>query len=231
MEHKIAQETIVHNMKKRCVIIGASPDTGAETLISNIKPEDYIVCADGGHTLAMQAGIRPQLIIGDFDSSPVPDASECEIIKLPTHKDDTDTMYCIKECIRRGYRKFLLLGATGGRADHTYANYSALMYLEQNGCHGCIVSETYCVFMLQDRAMKLTNKSGCGFSVFAFGCESCTVTLRGFEYNGERLTLEACFPLGVSNRIVSDNAELTVHSGTAIAYIELMNTEDLRLNN
>ena len=208
-------------MEKRCVIIGASPEIKAETLISYIESDDFVVCADGGYTYALQAGISPGLIIGDFDSSPVPENPDCEVITLPTHKDDTDTMYCIKECIRRGYREYLLLGAAGGRADHTFANYSSLMYLEQNDCHGTIVSDTDRIYMIHNRALELREKDGCAFSVFAFGCESCIVTLSGFEYNGDRLTLEAGFPLGVSNRIVSEEAELTVHSGTAIVYVGL----------
>ncbi|MDO4484733.1 MAG: hypothetical protein Q4C54_10005 [Clostridia bacterium] len=32
--------------------------------------EDFIICADGGYAAAAKHGIRPNLVIGDFDSMP-----------------------------------------------------------------------------------------------------------------------------------------------------------------
>ena len=49
---------------------------------------------------------------------------------------------------------------------------------------------------------------------------SASVTLQGVKYPVTKATLERCFPLGVSNRILEPTATLTVHSGTVLVVIE-----------
>ena len=41
----------------------------------------------------------------------------------------------------------------------------------------------------------------------------------GTKYNAERTTLTVDFPLGVSNEITSDAAEITVYSGRALVIV------------
>lgn len=205
---------------KRCIIIGASPETDIVSIQKNITEGDFIVCADGGRKYAEQIGITPDLMIGDFDSSAFPETyrGEIEMIKLPRMKDDTDTMYCVKECIKRGYNDFTLLGMLGGREDHTYANLCTLLYLCKSGCTGRIINAEREIFVT-DKGAEIHHQKGLLFSVFPFGCESCTVSLKGFLYELDRGTLTADFPLGVSNEITSDNAVVTVHENTAVIYI------------
>ena len=205
--------------EKRCVIIGASPEKDLSFYNGLIKPGDTVVCADGGYKKAALCGIRPDAIIGDFDSAPPPDDAGCEIIRLPEKKDDTDTMFCIKEFGRRGFKDFILLGMTGGRSDHTLANYSALLYLSKRGMRGCITDESSCCYVLNETELEVTGKKGSGFGIFPFGCGDCTVTLRGFLYEVEEYVLSADMPIGVSNTIVSDRAEVSVSEGSALVMI------------
>ena len=204
---------------KRCVIIGASPENDFSYYKGLIKSWDTIVCADGGYKKAALCGIRPDAIIGDFDSAPLPEDADGEIIRLPEKKDDTDTMFCIKEFERRGFTDFLLLGMTGGRPDHTLANYSALLYLAQRGMSGCIADEKGSFYVLNETELEVTKKRGFGFGIFPFGCGSCTVTLRGFVYEVVGYALSADMPIGVSNTIVSDRAEVSVSDGSALVMI------------
>ena len=200
---------------KRCVIIGASPFCDADVLKKNIRESDFIMCADGGYKYALSAGVKPDMIIGDFDSSEFPENIRCDIVRLPVHKDDTDTMYCIKEGIRRGFRTFLLLGMTGGRPDHTFANYAALCYLSQRGLYGEMIGNGWCYRVLTDETAVLSGYKNSGFAVFPFGCHSCRVSLSGFLYEGNGIDLSAGFPLGVSNTITDDAARVQV-AGTAL---------------
>ena len=70
------------------------------------------MCADGGYETARRLGLKPDLLIGDLDSCTEDFPPDIEAVRLPVHKDDTDMMYSLKECLGRGYRDFLLLGAT-----------------------------------------------------------------------------------------------------------------------
>ena len=82
-------------------------------------PGDLVIAADGGY--AHMGGIKPDLVVGDFDSlGYVPDGES--VVRHPAEKDDTDTMLAARIGIERGYRTFLLLGGVGGRLDHTLRN-------------------------------------------------------------------------------------------------------------
>ena len=207
--------------KQRCVIIGASPyQSEGAFLRSQVNAEDYIVCADGGYVLAEQAGIVPDLIIGDFDSSPEPTGTAAEILRLPVKKDDTDTMVCIKEGLARGYGDFLLLGTTGGRPDHTFANYTALLYLAHRGCRAVVKDSRWEVCVVHNSSICISDHAGSGFGIFPFGCESCSVSLRGFLYEGETIRLTADFPLGASNTVTAEKAYVKAEC-TALAMLEV----------
>lgn len=202
--------------EKRCVIIGSSPDTEISVLTENIKSGDFVVCADGGYVYAQQAKIIPNLIIGDFDSSAFPQDSDCEIITLPVQKDDTDTLFCVKECLKRGFNNFVILGGTGGRFDHTFANICTLKFLAEKKLYAEIIDSKTVISVMTSGVKQLCGKKGMTFSIFPFGCESCEVTLSGFMYELNKGTLKSDFPLGVSNEITSDKAQITIYKGTAV---------------
>lgn len=202
--------------KKRCLLIGAAPDTDIKVISRLLRDDDHIVCADGGYKYAEMLGIKPQLIVGDFDSSEKPKDIACDIISLPVRKDDTDMLYAVKECIRRGCDEFVICGATGGRLDHTYANFCVLKYLAERNIPACIADGSAEIRVLCGGEFDVEGRNGCGFGIFPFGCGECTVSLSGFEYNLDCGTLTADFPLGVSNTVRSDKAVVTVHGGSAI---------------
>ena len=203
---------------KRCVVIGASPETDARLIREMAGEDDFIACADGGYIFAEKAGLSPDIIIGDFDSSEHPGRPGCEVITLPVRKDDTDTMYVLKECLCRGFVSFLLLGMTGGSPDHTFANITALSFLCEHGAVGTIADKNGLITVRTAGTMTIQGRTGARFSIFPFGCGSCTVTLRGFSYELDSGTLNESFPLGVSNCITDDNAMVRIESGKALIY-------------
>ena len=74
--------------------------------------------------------------------------------------------------------------------------------------------------MLKKGTVKIRNESGKKFSIFPFGCAECRVTLKGFEYQIEMYLLNAASPIGVSNKVISDEAIVSVHYGTALVITE-----------
>lgn len=200
----------------RCVIISGSPDTNVEEIKSLCTSDDFIVCADSGYSFAKKAGLTPNLIIGDFDSLKEELPQNTEVVKLNTHKDDTDTEHCVMECIRRGYKDFLLLGSIGGRTDHTFANIATLAFLSEYNYNGIARNNGEEIRILKEGSYEMNNKKGLIFSVFPYGCESVNVTYKGAEYMLNNKTLTYNVSRGISNFFVDDEAEITINRGRAI---------------
>ena len=125
---------------ERCVILGGAKIANYASVKKELHPDDFIICCDSGLKHAVPLGIEPSLIVGDFDSHPRPE-TDVETIVLPYEKDDTDTVYAVKEALRRGYEEFLLLGVVGERLDHTLGNVSILLMLHAQGRKGRIVDD------------------------------------------------------------------------------------------
>lgn len=203
----------------RCIILSAAPNVNIDYCKKEIKPTDYIICADGGYTLAQRLNITPNLIVGDFDSYTQKLPADSTIIKLPCEKDDTDTMYCVKEALKRGFLNIVILGGIGGRLDHTIANLCVLQYLSNNGAKGTLKDANNVVSFCPQGNFHLFDQCGKTVSVFPFGCEKCNVTHNGFKYQLNKQDVLNSFPLGVSNVVTENEATITIHSGGAIVII------------
>lgn len=127
-------------MKKRCVIVGGADINNYDYLNSILNEDDYIICCDSGLKHIEHLKLEADLIVGDFDSHPRPITS-IELIELPREKDDTDTMYGIKEGLKRGYDNFLLIGVLGQRMDHSLVNIYALLYLKDKAKKAIIIDD------------------------------------------------------------------------------------------
>lgn len=200
---------------KTCYIVGAgdfnTPFTPGEC--------DLVIAADGGYDSLGKFGIRCDLLIGDLDSiSEVP--TGVEILRHPVKKDETDMMLAYLEGAERGYTDFCILGATGGREDHTFANYCLLLYMAERGHRGCILSDTGTTLLVKNGEITVKGESGKHFSAFAFGKEAVGVTIRGLEYECEGVTLSPEFPLAVSNRFIGGEGCVSVKDGALLVMIE-----------
>ena len=134
------REERMDDRKERCVIIGGADIKDYKRAASYLRADDYAIYCDSGLRHLEALGAAPSLIVGDWDSFKDPHM-DVETITLPVAKDDTDTVYAMREGMKRGYKEFLLLGAMGGRMDHTLVNIYILTALENNGCHGMIADD------------------------------------------------------------------------------------------
>jgi thiamine pyrophosphokinase len=181
---------------------------------------DLVIAADGGYDNLLSLGITPNIIIGDLDSVRSELPKEIELIRHKVEKDETDTHLAYLEGARRGYTEFELYGGTGGREDHTFANYSLLLYAKNEGNNIKLVSENMDVFVIKNEKIELDGKADGGFSAFAIGGVCRGVTIDGLYYNAWDVTLTPEFPIGVSNHFVGKRATVEVRSGTLLIMVE-----------
>ena len=127
-------------MRERCIIVGGAGIKNYEHIKSDLRSDDFVIYCDSGLKHRTALGLEPDLIVGDFDSHENP-RLDVETIVLPCEKDDTDTVYAVKEAISRGFSDFLLVGVVGERLDHTLGNVSILLMLSSLGLHGQIYDD------------------------------------------------------------------------------------------
>ena len=198
--------------KTASIICGAPDGRLDKSLV-----EGLVICADSGLDHALDAGIAPDIVVGDFDSSKaeIPDGSEC--IRVSPIKDDTDTILAADTAIERGCTQLRFFCALGGRFDHAFANVQMLEYLHEKGVSAVLYggNESLRLLFSGDTARLL--RHGGFVSVFSL-TEEAVVSERGMKYELSHHTLKRSFPLGVSNEITADCGEITVHSGAVILY-------------
>ncbi len=178
--------------------------------IPSIDPDDYVIAVDAGYSRLN--GVKPDLVVGDFDSLGFVPEGET-VVRLPVHKDDTDTLFAVKLALEKGYKKFVILGGVGERLDHTLANIQTLMYLTDRGAKGCLLGDDESMTMLKNGSLSFSGVPEGIVSVFAYGGTASGVTLAGLEYPLDRATLTIDYPLGVSNAFTGKPACVTVENG------------------
>ena len=170
-----------------------------------LNSEDYIICADSGYKYAERLGVKPHILLGDFDSYSADGSEASDMIVLPTEKDDTDAMYAVKLAVEKGFDEILLAGGIGGREDHTRGAVSVLKFI-RNHCAGSISDGYTSVNIVKNgETLVIPYDSSIRYvSVFPCG-ESATVTLKGLKYEITDYTLRDDYPLGVSNEQTLNN--------------------------
>lgn len=179
------------------------------------RESDLVIAADGGLTHLNRTGARPCLVLGDFDSlGHVPE--DGNVLRYPPEKDDTDTMIAVKEGLRRGFSRFVLLGCLGGRLAHTLANVQTLMYLSKRGARGFLVGSSETLTAVTDGEVRFSSAHRGYVSVFCLDGTARGVTLRGLKYPIEGGALESSVALGVSNEFTGAESVVAVAHGTLV---------------
>lgn len=197
---------------KTCCIVGA----GDCPRFDFKKDEgDLIIAADGGYAHLKSFGVKPDITIGDFDSLGfTPDDTETVI--LPAAKDVTDMNAAVDIGIKKGYKKFVIYGACGGRIDHTISNIQLLAFLAEKGMECRIRDGKTVILALNNNKIKLDVSNKGYISVFAHSDLCKGVSIKGLKYPVENAELSNVFSLGVSNEFIGEEAEISVKSGTLI---------------
>ena len=196
--------------KKRCVIVAAGSIDNTSAIKTYADSADFVIAADAGYVYCRDAGIEPDLFVGDYDSSKKPKTQK-ELIK-----DATDTETALTEAEKRGYKEITLLGALGGRVDHTLANLALVSQAKQRGTNLTIIDSHHKIFAVKNESVRIERKTAKYYlSVFSVGGDS-VISEEGVYYPLSDYTLSPFSALGVSNEITSDEAVITVKKGTVI---------------
>ena len=159
-----------------------------------------MVCCDSGLRHREQLGAELGLIVGDFDSFDDPHL-DIETITLPREKDDTDTVYAVKQAVARGYRDFLLVGVSGGRLDHTLGNLSILLHLDSVGCRGSIIDDCSQMEIVSREPAYISGDYAYFSLLNISGCAK-GITVTGAKYPLDNGEIKCEYQYGISNEVL-----------------------------
>ena len=185
---------------------------------SKLRPDDYIICADGGfrHLCAMQR--KPDVFLGDFDSSARaevlahPLMQDVPVLAFARMKNETDTHNAVLHALENGYQNIMMLGCAGTRLDHTLANLFLLKYIRQQGGNGVVLTEHNEV-QVTDSRLQITQISGYHLSLIAMSEQVTGLTTNGLLYPLHDFTLCQETTRGISNEFTQPQASVSIKSG------------------
>ncbi|MCQ2484276.1 MAG: thiamine diphosphokinase [Clostridia bacterium] len=197
---------------KRCIIIGGADIEKYDVITKYLTDGDFYIYCDSGLKHLAYFNKKPDLIVGDFDSHVNPHM-DVETIVLPCEKDDTDTVFAVKEALKRGFDEFLLVGVIGARLDHTLGNVSVLSMLHSKGISAKIIDD-YSEMEIVDRETKYIDNSFAFFSLLNVFGEVDGVNIRNAKYPLENAVITCDYQYGISNEPLADlTAEVEVRKG------------------
>ena len=184
---------------------------------------DMVVAADGGACFLLEQGVRPDVVVGDFDSLPAAaverlEAAGVELVRHPVRKDRTDGEMAADEALRRGAGELVLAGALGA-LDHMLGHLAILRRLAARGIAARLVAPRLTVRVLTaPGAAQLDASVGTRVSIVPLQGDA-VVTLEGFDYPLKRGVLPQDECLGLGNAVVAA-ARVHVHEGAVAVLVE-----------
>lgn len=185
--------------------------------------EMCLIAADHGLDFLLDAGMKPDVAIGDFDSvseqgKAYLSRGEGTVIRLKPEKDDSDTQSALKHAIQHGAKQICILGATGSRLDHVMANLGLLLLGRQYGvCVTLVDANNHISLAENGKIIRKEEQFGKYVSFFALGGPVKKLSLKGFKYSLMNYDLNMSDSgLTVSNEIQDEYAEIYFEEGSLL---------------
>ena len=196
-----------------------------------LKSEDteFIIGVDSGLKFLYDNEIKPDYIVGDFDSAPRSLVSYYrEELNVPVRefnpvKDASDTEIALRLCIGLNRKEIWILGATGNRIDHMWANVQCLQIALDAGADARIV-DSHNQIRLLDKGITLKREEAFGkyFSLFPLELPVDDLSITGAKYPLKDHFMKPDDSLCVSNEFAEDEVDISFAFGKVI----LMETRD-----
>ena len=217
------------SIDKVIIVSGGSIDEEATARVISEHKNAYIIGVVKGLDILYIYDIKPQLIIGDFDSvsdrvKQAYDSHE-NVITLNPDKDYTDTHVAIEKALELDPEHIIILGATGGRLDHFLGNLNLLKLCLDKDVSAEIIDGHNKVRLINEKKELIIQKKalyGKYISIIPFSDEVSGITLSGFKYNLSEAVFNKDMTLGVSNELVKEEGLIKVGNG----YLLVLETKD-----
>ncbi|MBI5932939.1 MAG: thiamine diphosphokinase [Chloroflexi bacterium] len=200
----------------RCIIFanGTLPDLDSARRL--IRPDDFLLAADGGTRHILDLGRTPSIIIGDLDSAtfdlrPLTE-SGTKIIQHPRDKDETDLELALDYALKNGYREIVIVAALGNRLDQMLANIALLTDPRLATFDLRLADGVEQAFFCRARS-EVEGRRGDVVSLIPWGGEVRGVSTEGLRWPLSDETLYPHKTRGISNEMTGNVAHIQIASG------------------
>ncbi len=183
-----------------------------------LREKPFIICADGGANKARLLGIRPHAIIGDLDS--ISSRTRKYFSRVETihtaNQESTDLEKALDFLLKLLIPSATVVGATGGRPDHSLANLSILKKYHKR--IRLFFSDPYCDIRIIDN--KIVFKAIVGSVISLMPLDRCEgIQTIGLKYSLNNESLELGEREGTSNVVTSSPVQITVKKGCLLLFV------------
>lgn len=217
-------------MSKRTVIVsGGMLEKDFVLPIIKSKDTEFVIGVDRGLKFLYDHEIKPDYIVGDFDSVPkglveyYREEADVPIREFNPVKDASDTEIALRLCLGLNRKQIWVLGGTGNRIDHLWANIQCLQIALEAGADARIL-DSHNQIRLLDQGITLKRDEAFGkyFSLFPMELPVDALTITGAKYPLKNHFLRPDDSLCVSNEFEEDEVTISFSFGKVI----LMETRD-----
>jgi thiamine pyrophosphokinase len=206
----------------KAVILAGGDLTLRPSIKELLRESAFIVAADSGLHHAVTLSIKPDVIVGDFDSvSPevleqFPDVPKKSYSR---HKDLLDLEIALGVVLEQAATSIHILGAIGGRFDQSLAALFIAARFKREGIDISLHGQQDIYFLLGPENQRYAVPVGQQFSLLSLSDVSL-VSLSNAAYPLNEYALEYGVGLGISNEVKTSPLTVNVHEGLAVVVLE-----------
>lgn len=198
-------------MKKALLLINGAPPK--ETI--NVEKYDAIYCTDGAYEKALKIGLKPDVVVGDFDSILSVEIPNVEVLHRP-NQDFTDFDKCLQELEFREFGSVDVFGATGLEHDHFLGNLSTASRFKDK--IRITFHDDYSVFFFSPKVLKLEAVKNKMISLYPFP-RAISVQSKGLFYSLNGMDLDILGRIGTRNHAQDAEVEISFQAGELIVFV------------
>jgi thiamine pyrophosphokinase len=196
----------------------------ADTLKA-LQPDDLIIAADGGAHHCRALNLRPDMVIGDFDSLTEEEVKALQergvkTSRHPTRKDETDLELALIYAAGLGVDQVLVFGAIGSRWDMSLANVLLLAHKKLSELRVSLVDGPHEILLIRaGENLRIQGQHGDTVSLIPVTGEARGINTQGLEYPLSEGTLRFGSSRGISNVLLDEEASISLENGLLLCVV------------
>lgn len=205
----------------KVLIVGNGQPPSTDLIDKEAKQADLVIGADAGGNTLINAGVQPDIVMGDLDSFQKPENPNFRIIQNDD-QETNDLEKALDFALTKEVIDCTVLGAFGNRMDHSLKNLSVLQAYNNRFRTLILRDDEQDVFMMRP-FFSASYPVGTTVSLFPISGKVEGITTQGLAYPLNKETLENGHRDGSSNYTTEERISITYESGALVGLVSRKN--------